>query len=63
MTRPHRIITYKLVVQAESGRTATLEEVAAWAEDSLHETFRAEGYDVTSDPPTITDLRGKTLRY
>ena len=63
MTHPKRVITYRVVVQAETNLSEDLEEVADWAEEALLNTFESEGYKVQADPPTITTLRGKTLQY
>ena len=63
MTRPKRIINYRVVVKAESGLSIPLDTLVSWAEDTLRDAFTSEGYEVQIDPPIITNLRGKTLLY
>ncbi len=63
MTSPTRVIYYRVVVKPESNRSIPLETVVEWAQETLCEAFTSEGYEVQIDPPRITNLRGKTLRY
>lgn len=57
MNRPHRRITYRIVVTGPDDEHK-LETVTAWGLDGLIELFSQEGYEVKDHEPPIISLKG-----